>query len=513
MSDEDDSANYGFNLFHQWGMDGGESEDDEDSAAANDKHHEICICNRDDLQQELSRLEINEAGGTSLYGCDLQSVVQRIAAPFPCQCQPQHGVDIDIGTQCHPADYGDGNATPNNNSCIICNILDMRHKNNTIQHYMGSMSQCRGTGGVALRVAGAIDALLGILWRLMVPLQIHKRGESCLISLLPRIKYKHTANNNEYEWDNTLCNNHLQLHPNKNPNFDTIAMNELDTTAMELAMSCLGSIRDLTCGSALNRAAVLEWTPTSMESYRAKPIKNGIHVLSAYVRRYDRVKWEEILSLKERGCPDTSNSSNFDTTTYTARGKKELRLLANALGTIRNTSHSTPDVCRAFFDDGLVDILVWRLMPDTITPHHGQTANDNEVSSSLPDSSKPWRESCFRAAGSLINLAEKCPGVAYQLGSNRQLIYLLMEAWGGASAFKSALNAPSKNTSAKSLKTLPLLHLGLASVLNAAGSGGALEGGLDGVMMQVLEKEQLRKIAAQRSEEERKQRQLVKKNK
>ena len=35
----------------------------------------------------------------------------------------------------------------------------------------------------------------------------------------------------------------------------------------------------------------------------------------------------------------------------------------------------------------------------------------------------------------------------------------------------------------------------------------------ESIYMQVLEKEQLRKIAAQRSEEERKQRQLVKKNK
>ena len=50
-----------------------------------------------------------------------------------------------------------------------------------------------------------------------------------------------------------------------------------------------------------------------------------------------------------------------------------------------------------------------------------------------------------------------------------------------------------------------MLHLGLAAILHAAGDGGALEGGLDDVMMQILEKERVRKRVAQRREEERKQ--------
>jgi len=54
--------------------------------------------------------------------------------------------------------------------------------------------------------------------------------------------------------------------------------------------------------------------------------------------------------------------------------------------------------------------------------------------------------------------------------------------------------------------SLPVLHLGLLSILNVAESG-VLEGGLDDVMKQVLQKEKLRKIAAQRREEERKRQQ------
>ncbi|KAL7537893.1 hypothetical protein ACHAXR_009720 [Thalassiosira sp. AJA248-18] len=371
-------------------------------------------------------------------------------------------------------------------------MIDMRGKNNAVQHNMGSMAQCRGAAGDALREAGAINALLGVLWRLIVPIHVHF-DECRSISLLPEIASDPPPKNNGYEIQYTwgsLCNNHLHLQQ-KNPNFDGIVMNELDTTALDLAISCLGSLRDLSCGSALNRSAVLAWTPPSLDTHYAKPIKNGVHVLSAYVKRYDQCKWAELLST------NNGTLAEFESTEYTERGKKELRLLTNALGAIRNTSHSTPDICQEFFNCGLVDILVWRLMPDATLGNPQSTV----VTTSLPEASQPWREACFRAASSLINLAEKCPDVAYQLGSNRRLIYLLIETWGGVSAITFD---PNKKT------RLPLLHLGLAAILHAVGSG-ALEGGLDDVMVQVLEKEKARKRVAQRKEEERKLRQTKQK--
>jgi hypothetical protein len=74
------------------------------------------------------------------------------------------------------------------------------------------------------------------------------------------------------------------------------------------------------------------------------------------------------------------------------------------------------------------------------------------------------------------------------------LILLLIETWGGAKALSS---------DPKKLKSIPLLHLGLAAILRAA-DDGALEGGLDDCMKRILEKEQIRKKIAQKKEDERK---------
>jgi len=64
----------------------------------------------------------------------------------------------------------------------------------------------------------------------------------------------------------------------------------------------------------------------------------------------------------------------------------------------------------------------------------------------------------------------------------------------------NAITCNNEKRKSKSLRGLPLLHLGLAAVLNAAAGNG----GLDDAMIQVLEKERERKKVAQRREEERK---------
>ncbi|KAL9183697.1 hypothetical protein ACHAXT_004553 [Thalassiosira profunda] len=440
----------------------------------------ILIGHHADLLEEIARLEISSANESCCGENDLRSAVQRIGAPIPCQQLFCNG-----GTHANENANDGACAQP---ACIICNILDLRRKNSATLHYMGTMAQCRGAGGEALREAGALDVLLAVLWRLMTPLQMQKSDDCSPVSLLPKVKPGDEA---KVAWfDNEcLCNNHLHLR-NSNPSFDGIALNALHMTALDLATSCLGSLRDLACGSAANRAAILAWSPSPAEKNDSHAIENGVHLLSAYVQRYDQCRWEQILSLKEMGSDTSGNAIAADAPTQTERGKKELRLLTNALGVVRNASHSTPDVCLEFFRRGLVDTLVWRLMPDdadTTTP---------ATASSLPDASSPWREACFRSAGSLINLAEKCPAVARQLGSNRRLLYLLIEAWGGASAIAIDPN----NTSTRGM---PLLHLGLAATLHAA-RNGALEGGLEEGMVQVLERERTRKKAAQRQEEERK---------
>jgi hypothetical protein len=456
MGEEDDSDDEADFLRANWDLNGDAEREGEDA---------IIICNND----VDSSHSVGERCGTPK---DIHSVVRRIGSPFLCQrtCNME-------------ADVLKHQPESRKNACIMCNIIDMRQRINAIQNYMGTMAQCRGTGGDTLREAGSILALLTVLWRLIVE---SNGDDSKTIALLPQMAYTNDGANFDSK---ILCGNHLHLR-NDDPSFDGIVANEFDMTALDLATSCLGSLRDLSCGSALNRAAILAWTPPS--SCKAARIENGVHLLSNYVKRYDQWKWEEILSLEQIG-PDTLNDGAAnECAASTHRGKKELRLLTNALGAIRNTSHSTPDVCQEMFDHGLVDPLVWRLMPRCLMKNRQSTT----IVPSLPGVSLPWREACFRAAGSLINLAEKCPDVAHQLGSNCELIHLLIETWGGASAI--AFNQVKTST-----RALPLLHLGLAAILNAA-ADGALAEGLDEVMVHVLENEKMRKRVAQRREDERK---------
>jgi hypothetical protein len=468
-NDEEDSDDEADFLHLNWVLNG-EVEIADSQSKEECSSHNIRVKNDVDLSQRLRRLAMDDLGVMS--GTSLHSVVRRIGSPFLCQrtCNLE-----DDNLEHQPATIPDDRSTESrkNTSCVLCFLLDWHKRINAIQHYMGTMAQCRGTGGNALRQAGAISALLNALWRLAVP---SKGDYFKAIVLLPQMACTDEGANFDF---NILCYNHLHL-KNDDLSFGGIVVNEFDMTALDFATSCLGSLRDLSCGSAFNRAAVLTWTPPS--PCRAACIENGVHLLSTYVKRYDRWKWEEILSLKQRGLDTRSTGPAHESAASTDRGKKELRLLTNALGVIRNISHSTPDVCQEMFNHGLVDPLVWRLMP--------------RCSIKLPDVSLPWREACFRAAGSLINLAEKCPDVAHQLGSNRELIHLLVETWGGA----SATTFDQIKTSARAL---PLLHLGLAAILSAA-ADGALAGGLDEVMVRVLENEKMRKRVAQRREDERK---------
>ncbi|KAL3783003.1 hypothetical protein ACHAW5_009100 [Stephanodiscus triporus] len=465
--DSDDEADF---LLVNWDLNG-----DAESAGSQSEGEDAIIIFNNNVD--------SSKGGGERCGTpkDIHSVVRRIGSPFLCQ----RTCNMEVNVLKHQSKIipDERSTEARKNACIMCNIIDMRQRMNAIKNHMGTMAQCRGSSGDALREAGSICALLTVLWRLVVQ---SNGDDSETTALLPQMAYSDDGANFVSK---ILCGNHLHLR-NDGPSFDGIVANEFDMTALDLATSCLGSLRDLSCGSASNRAAVLAWTPPS--SCKAACIENGVHLLSNYVKRYDQWKWEEILALEQRG-PDTRNSGAAnECVASTHRGKKELRLLTNALGAIRNTSHSTPDVCQEMFDHGLVDPLVWRLMPRCLTKNRQSTT----IVSSLPDVSLPWREACFRAAGSLINLAEKCPDVAHQLGSDRELIHLLIETWGGA----SAMAFDQAKTSARAL---PLLHLGLVAILNAA-ADGALAEGLDEVMVHVLENEKMRKRVAQRREDERK---------
>ena len=397
------------------------------------------------------------AANISIDAADLESVSRQIGSPFL-----------------------------RDNDCIICNIIDLRQRINLIKSHMGCMAQCRGARGERLRETGAIYSLLSVTCWLI---SSSGNDDDCFCINLPEITEK-TVQSSKAQNNNLfgVCERHSNfLQGNNNFDFTIITKKELEQTTINLAIVSLGTLRDLACGSAKNRATFLTWEPPLSQTFDGMMIENGLHVLVAYVKRYDGLSWEDIL--------------NFDASTRvytddmcTARGKKEIRMLTNALGAIRNSSHSNADVCQAYFACGLVDLLTWRLI---------ENASTNINISVLPDATKPWREACYRTAGSLINLAEKCPAVATKLASNRQIIYILLETWGGANAVPF-----SKGKSNRRHLELPLLHLGLAAVLNAAACG-VLKGGLDDIMILVLEKEKERKKVAQKREEERKLRRKI----
>lgn len=420
--------------------------------------------------------------------CNLNEIVKRIDDPFSCvdneRCEGMNHKTSPLQQPCE---------------CIICNIINLQSKARLVKCHMGNMAQCRGARGDELREMGAISAILNNLWRLMLPqlnqwvpqhhmnLTIENSSNPSLLPstakglLLTHSNFtlecaKHSKSFGEYFFSNDVA-------------FDT-----MHSAALDLAILCLGALRDLSCGSALSRSAILRWSsPFAINIYyrcnsdKCLVIENGNSLLCAYVLRYHELNWEDILLLGECSSSNAANS-------YTDRGKKELRLLTNTLGAIRNTSHSTSDVCQTFFECGLTDLLVWRLTSDLVNTLHDNNTNINSTTNL--DNIRYWREAKYRAAGSLINLAEKCPPVAYQLGSDRRMILLLIETWGGA----HAVSADSRK-----LKGIPLLHLGLAAILHAA-NDGALNGGLDDAMKRILEKETIRKKRAQKDEQERKRR-------
>lgn len=288
--------------------------------------------------------------------------------------------------------------------------IDYRERTWIVSTHMGSMASCRGERGEVLREAGAIDGLLVVL--------------NDLKSRLPAMPKDGTASE------------------------DTTTMDAIDRAAMELAVACLGALRDLACGSALNRSAV--------RYFVSKDKTNGLALMAEYLERYHEYSWECI-----------------------AAHTLHLKLLTNVIGVLRNVTHSTPDNCIELHQHGASSILIWRLL----------CSSKESTSASLPDNNQPWREASFRAAGTLINMAEKCNDCATLCGSDPLLIHVLVESWGGYR------------------RTMPLIHLGLAAILHAAET--ELEPSCyDDRWRVILLQEDQRRRLAQRDEEARKQRLL-----
>lgn len=133
-----------------------------------------------------------------------------------------------------------------------CSILDLQNKARIITCHMGSMAQCRGARGDELRNAGAISAVLDILWRLMLPLHHTNHW-------IPRLNYTATTEDASHKKSllpstsersihelflDTACSNHNELQ-NDDSLADATGSDALHLAALELANLCLGALRDL----------------------------------------------------------------------------------------------------------------------------------------------------------------------------------------------------------------------------------------------------------------------------
>ena len=363
-----------------------------------------------------------------------------------------------------------------------------------VLRHMGSMALCRGARGEALRRAGLMDAVLDIVVRLLwqdnddddndTDCNDGRWSFSCCLD--KRATIVTNVSKQEDEHDGTATGT------------SSASIVEIH---LQLANTCWAAIRDLACGSAANRRAIREYRNDEFN-------KGGLEWLVLYLRRGEGVRF-------------------LDTTVATTTTAAiEIRLLTTVIGVLRNITHATPENCQELHRLGVSSLLTDMILPVSPPPppppsqqqqqqqqqkQQQQHDNTTAICIGLPPASSLWREATFRAAGTLINMAERHDACATLFATNPTLVRTLVASWGG--------QQPQKMT---------LLHLGLAAILqetkrmystNAsrqqAQPTAAATTTTTPVFNQpvfppewdaILKREEERKLSAQRREEERKRR-------
>lgn len=401
---------------------------------------------------------------------DLRAVTRRIGEALPSICSRYCGGSDGYATNIPVhAPVGVDQA-----------VAELQYRTELIGRHMGSLALCRGSRGDALHEAGAVDATLCVLAALnrheMLSVdQALANSTREVVAQMVRLPPIHI-----------ICSSANDENLSSSPQIDeTTGWTMLDQAAVALASACLGSIRDLACGNSSNREDISEYkteseiSPFSCTSDDPTTV-TGPEILASYIKRYHLLHWEDILHLQnDNGCNE--------------RGKRELRLLTDATGAIRNSSHSTPKTCAGLHSALVTEMFIWRLKEGS------KQDGPESAPTTLPDSSLPWREASFRIAGSLINISERCSACAEFCGADLDLIYLLVEAWGGAAANNTA---GAKGKKKQTPASTPMLHLGLAAILHAADAISPL----DEALRSILAKEDARKEFARKKEAERQKR-------
>jgi len=399
---------------------------------------------------------------------------------------------------------------------------ELKYRAFLIDYYMGSMSKCRGNSGLLLGKEGAIDALLSLLNQANV--------------LMTKFSDRSTLSDRS----------------------STISNSDMTNVVLDLISQILRALRDLSCGLAENRYSVGAFV---LEISTATSI-SGIDILTSLIHRYHGISWRSILSwdyelkicsssfspekiIHANSVRDTTSKNKLQES-YTEnnlspitqpscdRGKREMHLLTAAIGVLRNITHSTRSNCEALHQNGTINLLIWRLktgnfddtsstfnyvkngtgMHEKITSTSASIRNETR----LPDTSQPWREACYRISGTLVNMADKCHDSAVLIASDDDLIYLLLDAWGGVNISDTSKEIKDSESREilwnKSSAGAPALHLGLLHILqerwlchnekNSKQEYGSSEAGLLQLIKWILNREQNRYQNAQRKEEFRK---------
>jgi hypothetical protein len=208
-----------------------------------------------------------------------------------------------------------------------------------------------------------------------------------------------------------------------------------------------------TCHNASVRSEVRSFTTCCNGDGSSDDATTGLQLMARYLAFYDSTSWQDLVD----------------------HGQVHLKLLTSVIGALRNVTHSTGENCVQLHNYGVTSLLSSRLL------HAGP---------SLPDVTQPWREAAFRSGATLINMAEKCPECAVECARNVSLLHILIECWGGKAC--------------NSMKAAPMLHLGLAAILQAA-EQELSEEDYSQSWKDILLNEEKRKQKAKRREAERKQ--------
>ena len=160
---------------------------------------------------------------------------------------------------------------------------------------------------------------------------------------------------------------------------------ETQASAWHLTIACWQALRDLACGSIGNRSAI--------RLYKHQNV-SGLDLMTNYLELVEEVTWKDMDDL-------------------------QIRLATAVIGAMRNASHGTYENCKHLHDNGATILLMGRLIEGT-----------SSFGYSLPEQLLPWREGCFRAAGTLLNIAEEYDPCLKSCSISPPVISILLESWG-----------------------------------------------------------------------------------